>query len=151
MLEQEINPQFDPDAVSLKRRLVTHGVAIGGLLCTTIFFRHLQIEGVTAGWTPALRAIGESLEHPLPGYTGAAAGCVVAAALDSEHEGVYELAGTTIGNFSAEIGQSILTPESPATNFIATRNLPETGKDYLFALLGGLFFVLNEKLLKRKK
>lgn len=151
MLKQEINPQFDPDEVSLKKRLVTHGVAIGGLLCTTFFFRHLQIEGVMASWNPWLRAIGESLEHPLTGYTGGAAGCVAASVLNTEHKGVYELAGATAGDLSAEIGQSILLPESPATNFIATRNLPETGKDYAFALLGWLFFVLNEKYLKRKK
>jgi hypothetical protein len=88
-----------------------------------------------------------SLAHPVFGYMGAWAGVTFAKSkkLTESIPRVKEIVGflgATACNFSAEIAQLSNNLSAP-TNFYYPENLPETTKDYAFALLGATWFALR--------
>jgi hypothetical protein len=88
----------------------------------------------------------DSCAHPLLGYAGAWAANALAGSPAGKFKTKVAAAGTTIANFTAEASQSLLVASPQYVDFMSSRNLPETSKDYLFALGGlGLFMLQNKR------
>ena len=103
------------------------------------------------GATPDLPEVVEwtrsSSRHLVLGFLGSwAAASVFKKSFESMRKRTAA-AGATVANFAPEIAQSASPMAMPEyAEFWATRNLPETGKDYAFALAGlGIYMFQNRR------
>lgn len=93
-----------------------------------------------------IREVTQSLAHPVLGYAGAWAATVLDHNPSGRIRGKIAFAGATIANFFTETVQSQLVSSPEYANFLAANAMPETIKDYLFALGGlGLFLYQNRQ------
>lgn len=92
--------------------------------------------------------LAESLRHPIVGYIGAYTGAWLATKILPHYKSAAAFGAATMGtiaNFSAESGQEI-SKSRDATEYLAFNRLPETAKDYIFALIGtALYLGLGRK------
>ncbi len=116
--------------------------ALGGaaLLATTA-----EYLGVTNTLPEVPKFIASSLAHPVLGYTGAWAATSAFGRISDRFRTSVAIAGATVANFVTEKTQSALIADPQYINFLSAQNLPETTKDYAFALLGAGLFILQNR------
>ena len=127
-------------AVSENKNLRTKIVTAGslGVLAAAAFF------GERYGYNAQLPKVGteiaNSSAHPIVGYLGA----WVATKVVKRFKPGASLAGATAADFVTEKSQSLLLT-SPYYNFLSQQYLPETAKDYAFAIGGSLLFMIQDR------
>jgi hypothetical protein len=139
----EITRSLIPNLTEKQRSLLIAG-SLGGVAALTTAS---ELMGVTPNLPDSAEWIATSGKHPAVGYLGALAATSVLKNPLRNIRTKVAIAGATVANFSAEVGQ-VFSPwaVSEYANFWTTRNLPETGKDYAFALAGlGLFLFQNRR------
>ncbi|MCA9349006.1 hypothetical protein KC878_02550 [Candidatus Saccharibacteria bacterium] len=142
MLEQENLANLSGSKVEI----VAHHIAsLATLGATAVYGYYGQRHGYFQKWPDILREAGESLSHPILGYIGALTGTLASRFRSRTTRAGYVVAGATIANFSAEVGQLYLVPHSPETDFFLSSNFPETLKDYAFSLIGMGLFIVNQR------
>lgn len=150
MQRSELSPTFNPEP-SVANSIIDHMIPVYGLGVVAFFAHKMQVDNTMVEWPENIRDAMNSMSHPFLGYTGA----TIANALHRTKNYVtriyYGYGLGTLTNFGTEIAQSVLVPHSPETNFLAYRNIPETTKDYVFALGGIGLFAFREKRLQKKR
>jgi hypothetical protein len=121
---------------NIRTKVVTASVLAG--LATTAFFG--EKYGLNARLPEVGTEVANSCAHPIVGYMGA----WVATKVIKRFKPGASLAGATVADFVAEKSQSLLLT-SPYYNFLSQQYLPETVKDYAFALGGSLLFMAQDR------
>lgn len=85
--------------------------------------------------------VADSFAHPVLGYVGAWA----ALSLTRTFRKAQAIAGATAFNFATEKAQSLLLSSPGYGDFLSQQNVPETLKDYAFALGGSALFLLQNR------
>jgi hypothetical protein len=118
-------------------------LALMGLGSVGVIAHNMQRSGSLYDLPSFTHAAGESMAHPMLGFAGALIGDAASHKPASNSRAKLMFVGALAVNFIAEFGQMMYTPQgSRYANFLAPRNLPETGKDAMFALAGGLIYTL---------
>jgi hypothetical protein len=125
------------------KRMFTAGT-LGLLSLTTL---ELRRRGLTHDLPDAdiTKPILDSTAHPVLGYTGAWLAYKFSRLRGNSESSVALFTGSTFLNFSAEGVQSLVHSSPQTFNFLSERNLPETAKDYLFALTGLSLFLYQSR------
>lgn len=130
--EAKSEVDIEPNRSSkLFQRAAVTSVLAGTAVAAFFAERH----GWTRSWDEVPRDIANSAGHPFFGYVGAYA----AALTTTAHKKSMAFINTTIINFAAEQTQTSLI--YPNYDPFSVPHLPETMKDYAFALGGGLLFM----------
>lgn len=91
-------------------------------------------------------ALANSGAHPLVGFVGAAVGYAAAYKKRDKIRQVSAYSVATAANFAAEIGQEVLLYPDTGKHFYDA--LPETIKDYVFALGAATYFLRRRRAFK---
>ncbi|MDO8265872.1 MAG: hypothetical protein Q7T41_02935 [Candidatus Saccharibacteria bacterium] len=150
MQRPELSPTFNPEP-SVSDSIIDHiGVAYG--LGIVAFIAHkAQIDNTMVSWPDFPREVINSMSHPFLGYTGGAIASVLYRTKSYAKRVCYGFGLGTLNNFGTEAAQSALLPHTPETNFLANRNIPETKKDFGFAIAAMIFFAFREKRLQKNR
>jgi hypothetical protein len=124
-----------------KLKIAGTALALGGLAAIGY---DLQASGLTYSIPDYPRLATDSMKHPVLGYTGAAVGHVATLAtaklrrkpISTETQFKAMFAGATIANFGAEQAQSMFYAIDEYKSYFSAQHMPETVKDYVFALSG---------------
>jgi hypothetical protein len=117
---------------SVRRRTST----AAGLSILSFFAYHAQHRGWTAELPDPAQAVAESLAHPALGYIGAWIGVRLGNRSPLRVQERAAVAVGTVVNFAAEAAQDVIDGTAHADGFLDPNHLPETAKDYVFALAG---------------
>ncbi len=132
-----------PQTLRERLRNAATTVMLGGIsLAATMS----EYSGNTAQMDAVPKLIASSSAHPVLGYVGAwAADRLYKNTPDKLRKTAILLAAST-ANFVTETAQSLIIASPQYADFLSTRNLPETAKDYGFSLLGaGLYMLQNRR------
>lgn len=109
-------------------------------------------NGDTAKLPDAAQYAMSSGSHPVLGYIGACAADALLHKAPKKIKTAAIFAAATVANFATEAAQSVLIASPEYVNFMSSRNLPETAKDYGFSLLGmGLYMLQQRRSMKRQQ
>lgn len=140
-IRRNLEPLNEVTEQRLQNLLCLTAVCAGGLL--------MQKTGMTQQFPVGIKETTESLCHPALGYAGAWAGLKIAEKLNIAKNQVIALGASAI-NFATE-GAQAFWAGSPETHFFLKDNIPETAKDYCFAILGAGILYLETYRRERDK
>ncbi len=150
MQPPEITPDLNPNPTFVDSITEHIGTAYGlGLIAVLAHKMQVDVDMIT--WPDFPREVMNSMSHPFLGYIGAAIANVIFRTKSYAKRVYYGSGLGTLANFGTEIAQAWWLPHTPETNFLATRNMPETMKDYVFALGGIGIFAIREKRIRKKE
>ncbi len=130
------------------RNLLTKIATTVGLGVLAVVGYEAERRGITAEIPTAPKMIVDSFKHPVVGYLSAWVGSKLARKFAPDYEAPIVAASATVGNFSAELGQSNTIADEEHKNFLAYSQLFETMKDYVFALGGCALFMFQNRRTK---
>lgn len=120
--------------------------ALGGLAAAS---KWAEYKGIDHDMIAPSRWTIDSTAHPLLGYMGAWAASAAANMSPRRPLGLLKgkaaFIGATAANFAVEGAQSFTVAASQYVDFWSSRNLPETAKDYAFALAGMALFMYQNR------
>jgi hypothetical protein len=143
-IAQELTPALQPQTWREKLsnlRNVGTGLVLGGIAVADTI---AEATGSDISEIPV--QVSSSLRHPILGFAGAWA----AEQLCKDESKWTRRAGVLVFasavNFAAETIQSYTVAAPQYVDFLSTRNLPETAKDYAFSLVGmGIYMLQNRR------
>lgn len=117
------------------------GYALGGIALGAFLLQHSgELYGVNAN----VVAVLESASHPVLGYVGAMIGEWRRPDVVGSTRRELTLAWVSIINFATESAQGLALDSNPI-NYLHPRNWAETSKDFLFAVGGGVLYLLQRR------
>lgn len=142
-IAQELPAPAEPHTWREKLRNTATAVMLGGIsLAATMS----EYSGNTERMDEVPRLIASSCAHPVLGYVGAWAADRIYKNEGGKIRKTAMLLGATVANFVTETAQSFIVASPAYADFLSTRNLPETAKDYAFSLIGmGVYMFQNRR------
>lgn len=125
---------------------VSTAIVLGGV---AIASKYAEAKGLDNDMPTLAHMAVDSGAHPAVGFMGAWAADGSSRSFIRRSAGIAKtrlaLLGATVANFGVEIGQSLSVASPDYSNFLAPQRLPETGKDYMFALAGMGLYLLQRR------